>query len=708
MGTFERDLRTGNVTCSPELDRIYGLPPGTFEGTTTAFFVNLVHPEDRAHVAELVERALKVGQSTMGEWRTIWPDGSIHWISGRWQLFTDETGQPSRIIGVNQDITDRKLAEELLRASEERLRLAQQGARLATFERDVRTGLITWSAGLDQLYGLPLGWLQGKTIGVFKDLIHPADFIQAQRLFESALKTGLPTEGEWRVIWPDGTVHWIAGRWQVLMDANGEPSRVVGVNMDITDRKLAEAKLREYERAVEGSGEMITVVDREYRFLIANNQFAKLRNLTREQVVGRFVHEVLDKEFFEAVVKPKLDECFQGKVVLYETKSSYPGIGERDLFVSYFPIETDNGIDRAACIMHDITDRKKSEESLRESEQRFHLAAQTGKMYSFEWDVTTDVVVRSPERVKVLGAKEPLRFSHQLFVDTIYPDDRPAFVATTTGLTPEKPAAEVIFRVRGSDGALVWLKSSGRGFFDNTGKLMRVIGMVADITDLKRAEESLADMTRKLIRAQEQERARIGRELHDDINQRLAMLSVELEQLQDNPSEWPDRVQEFRNRMGEISNDVQALSHDLHSSKLEYLGVVAGIRSWCREFSQRYKMEIDFKSDISSPLPAEVGLSLLRVVQEACQNAMKHSGVRRIEVQLDEEFNEIHLFVRDSGKGFDLEESETGKGLGLTSMRERIRLMNGTIAINTKLAAGTAIDVRVPLVTPLVPQRAAG
>jgi PAS domain S-box-containing protein len=709
IGTFERDLRTG-TTWAVELESLYGLPPDRLNGKTVAFpsFKDLIHPGDWERFQYLTQESSKTGQPADGEWRAVWPDGTVHWIAARWQVLRDDNREPSRVVGVNMDVTNRKLAEESLRVSEERLRLAQQGARLATFERDVRTGRITWSAGLEQLYGLPLGWLDGKTIEVFKDLIHPADFVQAQRRIEDALKTGQPAEGEWRVIWPDGSLHWIGARWQVLMDAGGEPSRVVGVNMDITDRKLAEDKLREYERVVEGSGDMIAVVDRQYRFLIANDQFSKMRNMTREQVVGRFAHEVLDREFFEAVVKPKLDECFQGKVVTYEAKSSYPEIGERDLFVSYFPIEADSGIDRAACIMRDITDRKRSEESLRESEQRFHLAAQTGRMYSFEWDVTTDVVLRSPERIKVLGAKEPLRFSHQQFVNTIYPDDRPGFIATTAGLTPEKPTAEVIFRVRGSEGALVWLKSSGRGFFDSTGRLMRVIGMVADVSDLKHAEESLADMTRKLIRAQEQERARIGRELHDDINQRLAMLSVELEQLQDNPSEWPGRVQEFRNRMDEISNDVQALSHDLHSSKLEYLGVVAGIRSWCKEFSQRYKMEIDFRSDISSLVPAEVGLSLLRVVQEACHNSMKHSGVRRIEVQLREESNEIHLVVTDAGKGFDLEESVTDKGLGLTSMRERVRLMNGTIAINSKPMAGTTIDVRVPLETNLISQRATG
>src|SRR5262249_55645884 len=161
----------------------------------------------------------------------------------------------------------------------------------------------------------------------------------------------------------------------------------------------------------------------------------------------------------------------------------------------------------------------------------------------------TDVVVRSPERLKVLGAREPLHFSHEQFVNTIHPDDRPNFLATIAGLTPENPTAEVIYRVQVSDGGLVWLRSSGRAFFDSEGKMMKVIGMVSDVTDLKRAEETVSSMTRKLIESQEQERARIGRELHDDINQRLAMLSVELERLGDSRSEVHSHVQELRKEL---------------------------------------------------------------------------------------------------------------------------------------------------------------
>jgi signal transduction histidine kinase len=155
-------------------------------------------------------------------------------------------------------------------------------------------------------------------------------------------------------------------------------------------------------------------------------------------------------------------------------------------------------------------------------------------------------------------------------------------------------------------------------------------------------------------------------------------------------------VQELRKQTIELSNDVQALSHDLHSSKLEYLGIVAGIKSWCKEFGERQRVEIDFRSDVSSILPLQVGLSLFRVLQEALNNSIKHSGVKRIEVQLRED-SEIHLLISDLGRGFDVEAASQGKGLGLTSMRERARLVNGTISIESKPRGGTTIHVRVPL-----------
>jgi len=344
----------------------------------------------------------------------------------------------------------------------------------------------------------------------------------------------------------------------------------------------------------------------------------------------------------------------------------------------------------------DVTERKLSEEALRENEQRLRLATQVGRMYAYDWDVTRDAVVRSSEHVQILGLTEPLRFPQQQFVDKIHPDDRPKFLSAIARLTPENATSDLTYRALTSDGTLVWLKSNGRGFFDGEGKLMRVIGMVADVTDIKRAEEAFAGMTRKLIEAQEQERARIGRELHDDISQRLALLSVELEQLQENP-ELRSRMQEIRNRVAEMSNDVQALSHDLHSSKLEHLGAVAGMKSWCKEFGERQRMEIDFKSNVRTAVPLELGQTLFRVLQEALHNASKHSGVRRVEIEIREDSGQICLTVGDSGKGFEIEVARRGRGLGLTSMQERVRLVNGTVTIESKPRHGTTVHVRVPL-----------
>ena len=599
--------------------------------------------------------------------------------------------------------------EEQLRASEERLRLAQHAARIGTFERDLRTGIVTCSTELELMYGLSPGEFDGTTTSTFFDkLIHPEDRDRVNDLRSSGLETGQPTKGEWRVIWPDGSVHWIAGYWQVLRNESAEPVRVLGVNMDVTELKLAEGRLREYEEAVEGAEEMIGVIDRQYRFLLANRQYLKMRNLTREQVVGHFITEVLSEEIFETVLKPKLDECFQGKVVRYETKFSYPPAGERDLLLSYFPIEGVNGVDRVACILHDITDRKRAEEALLEMNRT--LEAQGSLLRSRE-ELLRVFVKNVPAAVAMLdrdmrylqvsdrwcsdylpgGAQIEGRSHYEIFPDM--PErwkevHRRALQGETLRADED--------RWDGQDGTH-WARWEVRPWKTPEGAVGGILVLAEDITRRKQLEEELLGMSQKLIESQEQERTRIGRELHDDINQRLAMLSLELEQLQENPSEIQPRVKELRRQTAEISNDVQALSHDLHSSKLEYLGVVAGMKSWCKEFAERQRMQIDFKSDVPSAVPLQIGLTLFRVLQEALHNVIKHSGARQVEVQLREDSSEIHLIINDSGRGFDPEAAYRGKGLGLTSMRERIRLVNGAISIESKRGGGTTIYVRVPL-----------
>lgn len=598
-------------------------------------------------------------------------------------------------------------------------------------------------------------------------------------------------------------------------------------------QKRHEEKLREYERAIENAEEMIAVVDREYRYLIANRQFLKLRNKTREQVVGRFAHEVLQEGVFEAEVKPRLDECFKGKIVRYEMKYTYPELGERDVLVSYFPIEGAIGIDRAVCILQDITERKRAEQEFSKANERLRLALEAGSAGGWDFDLRTGKNVWFGKAHAQLGmTHDETLGSVAEFWARVHEDDRARLEHALQISNEKHDEFAEDFRVVWRDGTTHWLRSRGRHYYSGNGEPERMLGICIDITESKRAEEALKEsetrfrlvadtapvmiwmsgldkkpsyfsqlwldftgfsetdlqnrfaeivhpddyqqcnevycqgfdqrqpfrkecrlrrhdgqyrwmldigvprfhkdgsfagyigscidvtdrklaedaltnMSRKLVEAQEQERARIGRELHDDINQRLAMLALGLEQLQANPSEVQSHLQELRKQTTELSNDVQALSHDLHSSQLEYLGVVAGMKSWCKEFGERQGMQIDCRHDVRSTLPQEIGLCLFRVLQEALHNAAKHSGVKRIEVQLHEEASEIHLIVRDLGKGFDIEAARQGRGLGLTSMRERVRLVNGTITIDSKPMGGTTIHVRVPLEADQA-QRAAG
>jgi signal transduction histidine kinase len=202
----------------------------------------------------------------------------------------------------------------------------------------------------------------------------------------------------------------------------------------------------------------------------------------------------------------------------------------------------------------------------------------------------------------------------------------------------------------------------------------------------------------------ERQRIKLARELHDDINQRIALVAFgleELEELEQSPSksvtEVSSHIHELWQSVSEIGADLHAISHRLHSSNLEHLGIVTSAKSFCREFAAQQKVEIDFKGhDVPSLLPLEISLSLLRVLQEALLNSAKHSGERHFEVELFGTSDAIHLTVCDSGFGFDPKVAMQGSGLGLTGMRERLKLLNGEFSIDSQARGGTKIRASVP------------
>jgi len=249
------------------------------------------------------------------------------------------------------------------------------------------------------------------------------------------------------------------------------------------------------------------------------------------------------------------------------------------------------------------------------------------------------------------------------------------------------------------DGSLTWGRLSISLVSHRASSL--VVAMVEDITRLRETEEAVSRIGGRLIEAQEEERRHIARELHDDISQKLAMLSLELHQLQTSlPASAPvrERIESLKKHTSDIVGDVQLLSHRLHSARLETLGLVATMKSFCGEVAEQRNVTIEFThTRVPDMIPEGVALCMFRVLQEALNNAIKHSGVERFEVVLESVSGDLQLTVRDHGDGFDQEIAVFKEGIGLISMRERVNLAKGTLSIVSKRDSGTVITVRVPI-----------
>jgi signal transduction histidine kinase len=228
---------------------------------------------------------------------------------------------------------------------------------------------------------------------------------------------------------------------------------------------------------------------------------------------------------------------------------------------------------------------------------------------------------------------------------------------------------------------------------------MMVAGLVSRVR--KHAQEALSSVSYKVIEAEEQERQRISKELHEGIGQRLTLLVIDIEQLKAELQDAigvPTPIDAALKNSLEILAHVKTLAHELYSPRLEYLGLAAVMRSFCRDFGEQRGAEIDFRSDsLPSPLHPDISLCLFRVLQEAVRNAVEHSGVQHFDVQLHGTSEEIHLTVSDCGVGFDLETRKTSRGLGLNHMRERLKLVNGSLSVHSQPTRGTTIRARVPL-----------
>jgi len=494
------------------------------------------------------------------------------------------------IFGLLRQRARRIMTESELKLSNDRLHQAVEAGKCVGWDWDVKTGCDRWFGDLRTMFGIQSDTYYGD-VEEFRHRIYPEDQALVWEAVADARQKREPFTAEFRVLHLDGTVRWVTEGGQFYYSANGDAVRMLGMAVDITERKQAEQALREGEE----------------RFRLVANTAPVLIWMSGTDKLCNYVNQ----RWLEFTGRPLEDELGNG------------------------------------------------------------------------------------------------------WAEGVHPEDLKGCMDTYTQAFDRREYFQMEYRLRRHDGQYRWLSAIGVPRFNPDHSFAGYIGSCTDVTEHKLAEESLADMGRKLIEAHEEERTWIARELHDDVNQRMALLAVELDrwnqQLPPSAVELHDHIHHAIQRLSNIATDIQALSHRLHSSKLEYLGLVAAAKSFCRELSEQHQAEIDFR-DMAMPrsVPKEISLCLFRVLQEALQNAMKYSGVRHIKVELRGTEGEIQLTVSDLGIGFDPQDAIHRRGLGLISMRERMQLVSGEISIKSQPGAGTTIHARVPFSSSSDSVRAAG
>ena len=730
MFAYEWDATTDVIVHAGECAEIFGTekPAKVITGQQ---ILSKVHPDDRERLLA-ADAALTVEKPyLLVSHRLTRADGSVIWAERTGRAYFDKQGKMTRIVGMVADITERKQAQEALERSESNYRLfvaqSSEGIFCQELDRPIPVGLpedeqvqrilhesymAECNDALARMYGLTPADFAGKRLTETVNAEDPVN-IQLTRDY---------VRGGYRVV--DRESHEVdpLGNAKVFLNSmmgiveNDMLVRTWGIQRDITARRQAEHARNRAEEALRESEQRVRLA------VQAGKMYAYEWDVASDRIVRSEEHvsvlgftdaaEPLTRTQLLATIHP--DERALVAASIEHLSPKDPTIQ-----VSYRLLRPDGSVVwleksgrgffdekgrllRVIGIVADITERKRAEETLHESEKNLADAQAQAHLGSWVETLADHKLVWSDELYRLWGmSPRSIDPTWDVFLHGVHPEDRVYVRGRLDSSMQSQQPFDCVYRVLRPDGSVRFAHAQGEPVTNDRGQAVQFVGTVLDITQQKLAEEALASVSRRLIEAQEQERTRIGRELHDDIGQRLSMLAIGLEQLQtDSPprsAEFHSRLDDLRKQTSEIAADLQSLSHELHSAKLEYLGIAAATRAFCKEFSGQQNVEIDIQThDLTSPLPPDVSLCLFRILQEALHNASKHSGVRHFEVRLWGTPDEANLTVADSGAGFDREAAKLGRGLGLISMEERLKLLNGTFSIDSQPQRGTVISARVP------------
>jgi two-component system, LuxR family, sensor kinase FixL len=356
-----------------------------------------------------------------------------------------------------------------------------------------------------------------------------------------------------------------------------------------------------------------------------------------------------------------------------------------------------------------IQELGRAREEARQKEDRLAMALNAAQMGTWDWHLVNDSTTWSAETKRMFGLQpDDSETSANTFYDLVHPDDREMIRREIARSIETDSPYEAEFRVAQPDGSLAWVRGKGKVLKDAAGKPIRMVGVNVNVTHQKEAETQLLESNRqvrrlagRLINAQEAERRRLANELHDDLSQKVATLSIAISRLKRKlPLAPPDVVQhltQLYDQTKDLNHDIRLLSHELHPSALEHLGLIQALSSYVAEFEVEEGIQTSFDARLENEdIPFEVSVCLYRIAIEALRNIAGHAQAKSVMVKLNETSQGVVLEVTDSGIGFDLEHAKRGSGLGLISAEERVHMLQGSFHLTSSPGRGTTMIVTIP------------
>ena len=636
LATWDWNILTNQVIWSENCEEVKGLPKGSFDGTFEAY-QRVVHPEDLPRLLADIEGALSGRQPYHTEHRIVPTTGEAQWVEGNGMVYRDEQGRPIRMVGTVRNITERKRAEQTLRLSEERYARATAVGHVGVWELDVQASTYYGDRNLKAMFGYQPDDLSADPF-VWLNLVHPDDqsivMAQWQRIVS---READEYNYELRMIKKDGTVIWTEIRGHAVRTADGQLTHLIGATHDITTRKQGEMSLLRTQFAMDQAVDAVYWIDPHARILYANKAAGAMLGYTKEEFLRMTVHD-LNPDFAAEVWPGWWKEVREKKVVSLETNhltrdGRVVPIDIRVVFLAY------GGQEFHCAFVRDITVRKQVDQALRESQERFELAVRVTYDGIWDWNILTGEQYWSDHHLELFGLRPgDLTPTYDLWLSLVHPDDAEVVRQATRRHLDTRAPYDLEVRVKMKDGSYRWFHDRGQAVWDASGRPVRMVGSISDVTERRKAEEAIW---------------RANAELEQRVTERTKQLVLANRALEEEIVERKRVEAQLREQERQL-NDAQTIAH-LGSWELD---VTANRLKWsdetCRifgltpqEFGETYEGFLDRVHSDDRAMVAEAysrslrsgcgayeiehrivlqGTGEIRVVHEKCIHMRDESG----------------------------------------------------------------------------------